>query len=224
MTKALFLGLPLHGHTNPSLPLVRELVGRGEEVVYYSADPFAARIEHSGARYRPYRNAFLADITRLPERMDELSWLLMETTADILDRELDAFRAERPDYVIADSVAPWGQWVGEVLGVPVVTSVSTFAFNRHVLAFAASHGVRPKSAKLLLSKIRYIYKALRLGRRLSRKYGVRGPGDHRPCARPLRLEHRLHLAVLPALRRDLRRSLPVRRPLSHARRYVRCEG
>ncbi len=176
MAKALFLGLPLHGHTNPSLPLVRELVGRGEEVVYYSADPFAARIEQTGARYRPYRNAFLADITRLPERMDELSWLLMQTTADILDRELDAFRAERPDYVIADSVAPWGQWVGEVLGVPVVTSVSTFAFNRHVLAFAASHGVRPKSAKLLLSKLRHVYKALRLGRRLSRKYGVAGPG------------------------------------------------
>jgi MGT family glycosyltransferase len=176
MAKALFLGLPLHGHTSPSLPLVRELVGRGEEVVYYSADPFAARIEQTGARYRPYRNAFLADITRLPERMDELSWLLMQTTADILDRELDAFRAERPDYVIADSVAPWGQWVGEVLGVPVVTSVSTFAFNRHVLAFAASHGVRPKSAKLLLSKLRHVYKALRLGRRLSRKYGVAGPG------------------------------------------------
>jgi MGT family glycosyltransferase len=176
MAKALFLGLPLHGHTNPSLPLVRELVGRGEAVVYYSADPFAARIEQTGARYRPYRNAFLADITRLPERMDELSWLLMQTTADILDRELDAFRADRPDYVIADSVAPWGQWVGEVLGVPVVTSVSTFAFNRHVLAFAASHGVRPKSAKLLLSKLRHMYKALRLGRRLSRKYGVAGPG------------------------------------------------
>ena len=52
MTKALFLGLPLHGHTNPSLPLVRELVGRGDEVVYYSADPFAARIEQTGARLR----------------------------------------------------------------------------------------------------------------------------------------------------------------------------
>lgn len=176
MAKALFLSLPLHGHTNPSLPLARELVGRGDEVVYYSADVFAAKIEQIGARYRPYRNAFLADIRQLPERMDELSWLLMRITAEVLAHELDAFRAERPDYLITDSVAPWGQWVAEVLGVPVVTSVTTFAFNRRVLAFAVGHGVRPKSARLLLSKVRYMVKALRLGRRLSRQYGVRGPG------------------------------------------------
>ena len=77
MAKALFLSLPLHGHTNPSLPLVRELVERGDEVIYYSADAFAAKIEQTGARYRPYRNAFLADIKQLPERLEELSWLLM---------------------------------------------------------------------------------------------------------------------------------------------------
>ncbi len=59
MAKALCLSLPLHGHINPSLPLVRELVGRGDEVVYYSADAFAADIERAGARYRPYRNACL---------------------------------------------------------------------------------------------------------------------------------------------------------------------
>ena len=176
MAKALFLGLPLHGHTNPSLPLVRELVARGDEIVYYSADAFAAQIEGAGARYRPYRNAFLADITRLPERVEQLSWLLMRATADVLEQELDAFRAERPDYLIADSVAPWGQWVGEVLGVPVVTSVSTFAFNRQVLAFAASHGLRPKSAGLFVSKLRHVIKAIRLGRQLGRQYRVRGPG------------------------------------------------
>src|SRR5229473_2383948 len=61
MAKALFLGLPLHGHTNPSLPLVRALVERGDEVVYFSSEPFAAKIEQTGARYRPYRNAFLSE-------------------------------------------------------------------------------------------------------------------------------------------------------------------
>lgn len=176
MAKALFLSLPLHGHTNPSLPLVRELVERGEEVVYYSADVFAAKVEQTGARYRPYRNAFLADIRQLPERMEELSWLLMRTTAEVLARELDAFRAERPDYLVTDSVAPWGQWVAEVLGLPVVTSVSTFAINRHVLAFGVAHGVRPKSARLALSKMRHIANALRLRRRLRHQYGVKGPG------------------------------------------------
>ena len=160
MARALFLGLPLHGHTNPTLPLVRELVDRGEEITYYAADAFAGRIEQAGARYRPYRNAFLAGIKDLPERMDQLSWLLMRTTAEVLDAELADFRAERPDYLICDAAAPWGRCVAELLGVPAVTSVATFAINRHVMAFGVSRGVRPKSLRLLLSKFRHMGKAL----------------------------------------------------------------
>ena len=176
MAKALFFSLPLHGHTNPSLPLVRELVRRGDEVIYYSSDAFAEKVARTGARYRPYRSEFLADLTQLPEKLEALSWLLMRTTEDLLERELAAFRAESPDYLITDSIAPWGQWLGEVLGVPVVTSMSTFAFNRRVLAFAVSHGVRPKSPKIVLSKLRHISKAIWLGRRLARRHGVKGPG------------------------------------------------
>ena len=176
MAKALFFGLPLHGHTNPSLPLVRELVARGDEIVYVATDPFAAGIGEAGARYRPYGNAFLADLTHLPERLDQLSWLLTRTTAEILARDLDAVRAERPDYVITDSVAPWGHWLAQALDVPVVTSITTFAFNRHVLAFAARHGARPKSMRLALSKIRHMAKAFALGQRLRWRYHVTGTG------------------------------------------------
>jgi MGT family glycosyltransferase len=175
MMKALFLGLPLHGHTNPSLPLVRALVERGDEVVYFSSEPFAAGIQQAGARYRPYRNAFLADPSQVSET-DKISWLLMRTTGEVLAQEMDAFRAERPDYIISDSVAPWGQWAGQLLEVPVVTSVTTFAVNRHVMASAASGGTRPKSARLVLSKIRHVAKAALLGRRLRGQYGVRGTG------------------------------------------------
>ena len=60
--------------------------------------------------------------------------------------------------------------------MPVVTSVTTFAVNRHVLAFAAAHGTRPKSVRLVLSKIRHVAKAALLGRRLRREHGVKGPG------------------------------------------------
>ena len=108
--------------------------------------------------------------------MEELNWLLMRTTAEVLEHELEAFRAERPDYLIVDSVAPWGQWIAEILSVPVVTSISTVAFNRRVLAFGLSRGLRPKSARVLFSKMRHITKALLLQRRLRRQYRARGPG------------------------------------------------
>lgn len=176
MAKAVFLGLPLHGHTNPTLPLVRELARNGEEVVYYSADAFAAGIEATGARYRPYRNAFLRDIRDLPDRVHELSWLLMRTASEVLEEELDELRAERPDYILRDSLASWGQWAAELLDVPLVTSISTFAVNRSVLAFSVSRGVRPKSARLLLAKLQNVTRALQLRGRMRRRYGVRGPG------------------------------------------------
>ena len=176
MTKALFFSLPLHGHINPALPLVRELVTQRDEIIFYAADAFAAKIEQTGAHYRPYRNAFLSEITQVPERLDQLSWLLTRTTAEVLGDELNDFRRERPDYIITDYVAPWGQWVAEILGVPVVTSVPTFAFNRRVLAFGFAHGVRPRSGRSLLAKMRHLGKALLLRRRLRQRYGVRGPG------------------------------------------------
>jgi MGT family glycosyltransferase len=64
--------------------------------------------------------------------------------------------------------------VGQIFGVPLVTSIPTFAVNRRVLAFAASSGTRPKSVRLALSKIRHVARAVRLGRRLRRQYAVRG--------------------------------------------------
>lgn len=175
MAKALFFSLPAYGHTNPTLPLIRELADRGEDIVYYSTGTFSTSIERAGARYRPYRSPFLMDMRSLPERLDELSWLLMRTTEEVLADELEAVRAERPDYLITDSVAPWGQWIGQILKIPVVTSVSTFAFNRHVMAYGLSHGVRPKSLRLFLSKLRYIGKSVLLSRRLSRLYNVPRP-------------------------------------------------
>ena len=36
MSKIVFFCIPAHGHTNPTIEVIRELVARGNEVVYYS--------------------------------------------------------------------------------------------------------------------------------------------------------------------------------------------
>jgi MGT family glycosyltransferase len=177
MAKALFLSLPLHGHVNPSLPLVRELVERGDEVVYFANERFAARIADTGARYQAYRDPYLSSgLSTLPERTEEIVWLLTETARRVLENELDVFRSERADYIITDSVAPWGQWTAKILGLPVVTSVPTLAVNRSVMRFGLKQGVRPKSVGRFLSKLRNMTRAWRVQRRLRRVYGVDGPG------------------------------------------------
>jgi len=166
--------LPLHGHVNPSLPLVRALAERGEEVAYCATAPFAAAIEQAGARVRLYRAPILSDLTPMSERLEAMASFLTGAIEQVLEHDLEGFRGERPDYVIADSVAPWGQWTAQILGVPVVTSIPTFAVNRRVLAFAASSGTRPKSVRLTLAKIRHVAGAVRLRRRLRRRYHVHG--------------------------------------------------
>jgi len=183
LARALFFGLPVHGHVNPTLPLVRELVRRGDEVIYVATPEFATRIGETGASYRPYQNAFLPELGAVSRRMDELAWIFMRTTGEILDQELDAYKALRPDYVVPDSIAPWGHWVAQLLSVPVVTSVTTFAFNRQILRYAVKHGVRPRGGSaFIISKLRHVAKALSLQRRLRRRYGVPGAASWAPSA------------------------------------------
>lgn len=160
----------------PLLPLIGELVARGDVLTVYAAPPFAAAIERTGARYRPYRASRLTDLAGLPDRTDAVAAVLMEIVEDVLAADLADMRDERPGYIVTDSVAPWGHWVAQALGVPLVTSISTFAMNRHVLAFAAAHGVRPKSLRRTLSKLAHVATAFTLRRQLSRCYRVPGLG------------------------------------------------
>lgn len=51
MSKIVFFCIPAHGHTNPTLEVVRELVNRGHEVLYYSYEAFREKIETAGAKF-----------------------------------------------------------------------------------------------------------------------------------------------------------------------------
>jgi MGT family glycosyltransferase len=103
----------------------------------------------------------------------------MGIVGEVLDADLPAMRAEPADYTSPTRSPVGGQWIAQLLGVPVVTSVTTFAINRHVVAFAASHGVCAKSVRLMASKLEQVAKALILRRRLSRFHQVRGLGVFR---------------------------------------------
>ena len=37
MARIFFFSIPAHGHVNPTLPFVRELIARGHSVCYYNA-------------------------------------------------------------------------------------------------------------------------------------------------------------------------------------------
>lgn len=56
MGKILMVNLPFSGHTNPTLPLAKELVSRGHNVTYVNAAEFRTKIEATGAKFIPYIN------------------------------------------------------------------------------------------------------------------------------------------------------------------------
>ena len=51
MAAITFVEMPAAGHVNPSLPIVRELVRRGEDVVYYTDTEFQFAVERTGGRF-----------------------------------------------------------------------------------------------------------------------------------------------------------------------------
>ncbi|MFJ1664742.1 macrolide family glycosyltransferase [Streptomyces anthocyanicus] len=57
---------------------------------------------------------------------------LARTSLDLLPAVLADLRDDRPDLIVHDSACPWGALAARVLGLPAVSSFTTFAYNRHV--------------------------------------------------------------------------------------------
>ena len=137
MSKLVFFCIPAHGHTNPTLAVVRELVRRGHEVRYYSYEPFREKIEAAGAQFIPC-DAYDAELS-LDERdagkvgkdLALSTHLLVETTLSLDEAVLGEMAEYRPDCIIADSMAVWGKLAARKLGIPFISSTTTFAFNQH---------------------------------------------------------------------------------------------
>lgn len=135
--KIVFFCIPAHGHTNPTLAVVRELVSRGHQVWYYSYDLLRDKIKAAGAHFiscDPYdREQALTpqEAARLGKDLAFSTEILVDTTL-ALDEVVCAHLKElQPDCIVADSMAVWGKFAARKLGVPFVSSTTTFAFNQH---------------------------------------------------------------------------------------------
>lgn len=135
MKKIMIFCIPAHGHTNPILPVAKELVQRGNEVRFYSFDEFREKILATGAEYISC-DRFLGTLSQQEEQniknvnTTEMSIQDIRITihmTDFLDSEYQSFQ---PDVIYSDSVCFWGKLSAWKHHVPLVTSTSTFAFNQ----------------------------------------------------------------------------------------------
>lgn len=137
MSTIVFFCIPAYGHTNPTLGVVRELTAQGHQVVYYSYDAMRKPIEAAGAKFVSC-NAYDAEQRLSPKDGERLgrdlafsTQILVDTTLALDSAILSDMRALAPDCIVTDSMAIWGRLIARKLGIPFVSSTTTFAFNRH---------------------------------------------------------------------------------------------
>lgn len=127
--------IPAHGHTNPMLAVVRELVARGDEVRFYSFGDFREKIERTGAAFVSC-DGYLPELSaKEEENLKKVSSTEMAIQDIRITAAMDAFlqgefTAFKPDVVFTDSVCFWGKLNAWKYDVPMVVSTSTFAFNQ----------------------------------------------------------------------------------------------
>ena len=137
MSKIAFFCIPAHGHTNPTLEVVRELIRRGNEIRYYSYDIMREKIESTGASYiscDPYdiqMHLKPEDADRVGKDIAFSTEILVKTTLALDDAILNDMKKWNPDCIVADSVATWGKLTALKLSIPFICSTTTFAFNRY---------------------------------------------------------------------------------------------
>ena len=167
MATIVFFCIPAHGHTNPTLNVVRELKVRGHRVVYYSYDEFREKIEDAGAEFISC-NGNDAQLHLTKEEGAKIgadlalsTRVLVDTTLSLDEPVCRAMERLRPDCIVADSMAVWGKAVAKKLGIPFVCSTTTFAFNKES-AKIMPHSLRETLSMILsLGKVNAQVKRLR---------------------------------------------------------------
>lgn len=182
MSKALFVNMLGHGHVNPTIGIVRELINRGEDVTYIAGEEFRDKIEKTGAKFIGHKNLF--DLSSLIT-----SSLNLETNEKLLNA-LNTFKEiieeifkldEKFDYIIYDSSFVLGGEVGRVLNIPTISSSSIFAINEKIikslldLPISQEFKLKMEGAKPKIKEILSSHNYVDFVNQLQEKYNIKFP-------------------------------------------------
>jgi MGT family glycosyltransferase len=113
-----------HGHVNPSLEVIRELVARGHRVTYAIPPIFAEKVAETGAEVKPW-NSILPTPDDDPEAwgttlLDNVEPFLNDAV-QALPQLIEAYEGDEPDLVIHDITSYPARVLGHRWGVPVIS-------------------------------------------------------------------------------------------------------
>lgn len=108
---------------------------RRNEILYYSFGPFEQKLREAGAVFVNC-DGFLGELKEEDEHRVGKDFgffveMLTDTTLAMDKKVCEELSAYRPDCIVADSMCIWGKLFAMKLGIPLVCSTTTFAFNRY---------------------------------------------------------------------------------------------
>ncbi|MEW1905844.1 macrolide-inactivating glycosyltransferase [Streptomyces sp. NPDC086147] len=112
-----------HGHVNPSLEVIRELVARGHRVSYAVPESFAAKVTEAGATPVVYTSTLPTDEdpdawgTELIDNIEPF----LNDAVQALPQLAEAFDGDRPDLVLHDITSYPARVLAHTWGVPAVS-------------------------------------------------------------------------------------------------------
>ncbi|WP_343348762.1 macrolide family glycosyltransferase [Terrisporobacter petrolearius] len=135
MSKVVFFSIPAHGHTNPTIEVVRGLTSRGHEVWYYSFQEFREKIEGAGANYIScddyLPNLRPEDENKVGKDFSAMIEMIVDTTVALDEKVCKELKEINPDCIVSDSLCCWGKLFANKLGITYICSTTTFAFNQY---------------------------------------------------------------------------------------------
>ena len=137
--------IPAHGHTNPTLGLVKALTQAGHMIFYFSFEMFREKIENAGAVFFPcdgydFEMEDKENADRVGKDQAFAVELLVSSTLALDEMVTEKIRELHPDVIVADSIAYWGKLAALKHGIPYISSTTTFAFNRYSSKYMR-HGI-----------------------------------------------------------------------------------
>lgn len=133
MAKGLFLIFPAHGHINPTIGLVRELIDKGDEITYISANEFKDKIEKVGATFKGYDQDFSIN----PNNTNILCSMLeqiMNMNKDIVGIALK--EETNYDYLVCDPIIFAGEKLKKKLNIKkTISTLTTFAMCDEIVKY-----------------------------------------------------------------------------------------
>ncbi|MFF7311414.1 macrolide-inactivating glycosyltransferase [Streptomyces sp. NPDC008137] len=113
-----------HGHVNPSLEVIRELVARGHRVTYAIPPVFAAKVADTGAEVKPWNSTLPSpddDPDAWGSELLEIMEPFLDDAIQALPQLIEAYEGDEPDLVLHDIAAYPARVLAHRWGVPAIS-------------------------------------------------------------------------------------------------------